>query len=80
MLFYCVVISAVYLSFSASVPCFLSAYCVVPRLLSQLDTAQIGRKTPTKGSYSSLCVVITRKQYISCPQGCYPFGWNIPCI
>ncbi len=29
-------------------------------------------ETPTKGSYSSLCVVITKKQYWSGYQGYYP--------
>ncbi len=34
------------------------------RLLSQANTAQIGRKTPTKGSCSSQCAVITITQFL----------------
>ncbi len=42
--------------------------------------SQIGRKTPTKSSYSSLSVVITEKQYFPGHQGCYLSGGNIPFI
>ncbi len=34
--------------------------------MSHVRTVQIGKKTSTKGSCSSRCVIITNKQYVSC--------------
>ncbi len=44
---------------------------------SQVDTAQSGTKTPPKGSYSSLHVVITEKLYLLRCKGCYLSHQNL---
>ncbi len=59
--------------------CFVVLCCVAPKLPeSQVDIAQIGIKTLTKGSYSSLGVVFIKTQYMLGLQGCPPFCQNIP--
>ncbi len=67
MLLYHVFVLAIEVSFSAFVRCFIIIFLHVVLNLrpneSHVCTAQIGRKTPSKGSYSSLHVVITKKQY-----------------
>ncbi len=55
----------------------LSLLCIAE---SQIHTVHSGRKTLTKGSYSSLRVVITEKEYWAGRQGCYPSPRIIPCI
>ncbi len=45
---------------------------------SHVNTTQIGRKTPKKGSYSFLRAVITKIQHILGCRYHYPFGWNAP--
>ncbi len=87
MLLYCVVTSAVFLSLNAFVGCFSIVFCWMNLTLhkSRVRTAQIGRTTPSKSSYSSLYVVVTKKtttkkpkkQYFLGHQGCYLFGWNL---
>ncbi len=49
--------------------------CIV---VSQVRTTQSGRETPTKGSYSSLHVVITQKQLsVWCEHSLYLIFFNI---
>ncbi len=87
MLLHSVVILAVYVSFSAFVQCFFNVLCCMNLTLreSHVHTAHIGRKTPTpifstQSSFSSLCVVLTKKQYFPGHHGCYPSDRNIPLI
>ncbi len=42
--------------------CFFNVLCCTEAAELQVDTTQIGRKTPTKAFYSSLHVAITEKQ------------------
>ncbi len=79
MLLYWVVILAIFVGFGAFLLCVFLTCCVVLRE-SPVRIAQTGRKASSKGSYSPLQVVITKKQCILCLQGCYPSGRNIPCI
>ncbi len=65
-------ILVVYISFAAFVR-FLFLKCVV-----LCTAAQIGRKTLTKGSCSSLHIVITKKQYLRGLYGHYQSHHNNP--
>ncbi len=76
MLLFWVVILAINVSFRAHVPCFLTC-CAVSAAEFQVDTAQIRGQTLTKGSYSSLCVAVTKKLYLPGLQGCSPSCENI---
>ncbi len=78
-LLYCGVVLAIYVSFSAFIWCFLTC-CVVLRLLSLVSAPQIGRKTPIKGFYFSLRVVITKRKCLPSRHGCFPSCRNIPFI
>ncbi len=63
MFLYWVMILDIYISFSASVQCFLMCcvmLCCNKVAEHQVNTPQIGRKTPTKGLYSSSHLVITK--------------------
>ncbi len=62
---------------SRNVSCHISLLCIDE---SQAPTAPRVRKTPMKGSYSSLRIVITKKQYSPGLQGCYLSYWIIPFI
>ncbi len=46
----------------------LNVLCCAEAAESQVDIAQISRKTPTKGSCSSICVVITKKLLYGSPR------------
>ncbi len=62
---HCVVLLAIYFSFSVFIWYFLNMLCCTWGCQeSQVHTAQMGRKTPIEGPYYSLRVVITKKCYL----------------
>ncbi len=56
---------------------FFYVLCCIVAAESQVDTARIGRKISIESSYYSLRVVLTKKQYLSSLQSCYPSHLNI---
>ncbi len=80
MMLYCVVILAIYISFSAFFQVFFNVLCCTQGCMSLMSAPKIGRETPTGGSYFFRHVVITKKQYLPGLQGCSLSCRNIPFI